>query len=45
MTFKEKKTGKIVKAKNSAEFFAFSHNSDYEQIFESKEEKIKSKSK
>jgi len=34
MKFKNKETGEIVKAKEYAEIFAYSHNSNWEQVKE-----------
>lgn len=45
MTFRDKRTGEEIKANTYALVFAFSHNSHYELIEETKEEKPKANSK
>ena len=41
MRFKEKKTGKVVEAKDKAMIRAYEHNSDYEVMIEKTTKKIK----
>ena len=43
--FRNKVTNEIVEANSFTELFAFSHNSNYELVTESKEEKPKANSK
>lgn len=45
MTFRDKRTGEEIKANTYALVFAFSHNSHYELVEETKEEKPSPKSK
>ena len=39
MKFKDKKTNKIVEAKNYTQFFAYSHNSNWEKVEEASKPK------
>ncbi len=45
MKFKNKYTNEIVEASNNVELFAFSHNSNYEIVEVTKEEKPKADTK